>query len=375
LHILVLNYEFPPLGGGGASVCYNLSRELVRLGHRVDIITMGFRGLEKFEVIEGIRVYRVPCLRRRAEICHTYEMISYCIMALPLAIRMAKRNGYAVNHTHFILPTGLISYLLRKIVGLPYIITSHGSDVPGYNPDRFKIQHRILKPLWRLIVKNSEAIVSPSKSLEALILKSYRGRPVEVIPNAVDISAFRPKPKRRNILMVSRLLRRKGFQFVIEALAGIKTDFTTIIVGDGPYAKALKKLAHERGVDVRFMGWLDNKSAKLRELYETSSIFVLPSEIENFSIALIEAMASGMAIIASNAGGCPEIVGDSALLVNPRDVDGIRRRLIRLMENESLVKELGRSARKRVEENFTWPVVAREYEAIMDRNGRRVTAK
>ncbi len=360
----MLSYEFPPLGGGGASVCYNLSKELVRSGHRVDIVTMGFKGLKRFETNGGIRIYRVPCLRKKAEICHTHEMLSYCIISIPLLVNLARKNGYTINHTHFIFPTGLISYLLKKITGLPYIITSHGSDVQGYNPDRFKIQHKLLRPLWKMIVKNSKAIVSPSESLKSLMLKNCEDKPIKVIPNAVDISSFKPKPKKKNILMVSRLLRRKGFQFVLEALGEIEGDFTATIVGDGFYADALKKLAHEKKINVRFLGWLDNKSAELRELYETSSIFVLPSEMENFSIALVEAMASGMAIITSDAGGCLEVVGDAALPVKPRDVRDIKEKLKLLIEDESLRKELGRRARRRVEENFTWQIVAHDYEEL-----------
>lgn len=369
MRILVINYEFPPLGGGAGSVCYYLARELVERGAELDVVTMGFRGLRKFEVIDGINVYRVPCLRSKEAICHTHEMISYALSAIPAAIRLIRRNKYDVNHTHFIFPSSLTSYVLKKFTGLPYIVTSHGSDVPGYNPDRFKIEHKFLRPFWKAFVKNASAITSPSQSLKDLILSHYGGTPVEVIPNAIDGSVFRPKQKKKTILMVSRLLPRKGFQFVLEALAGVDTDYTVVVVGDGPYAGHLKNLAREKELNVRFPGWLDNNSAELRELYETSSIFALPSEMENFSIALVEAMASGMAVLTSDAGGCPEVVGDAALSVKPGDVAAIRENLTRLMGDDGLREELGRAARKRVEENFTWPVVTRKYEEVFKRYG------
>ena len=159
----MLNYEFPPLGGGASPVCYGLSKELVKLGYGVDVITMGFKGLKKYEVVDGINVYRVPCLRSKKEICHTYEMLTYVVSAIPKALQLIRQKKYDINHTHFIIPTGVVSYILKKLTCLRYIITSHGSDVQGYNPDRFKLQHKLIKPLWTRIVANADVIVSPSK--------------------------------------------------------------------------------------------------------------------------------------------------------------------------------------------------------------------
>ncbi|MBU0755207.1 MAG: glycosyltransferase family 4 protein, partial [Planctomycetes bacterium] len=333
MRILVLNYEFPPLGGGGASVCHFLARELVARGHELDLVTMGFKGLPKHEVIDGIGVHRVPCLRRQEAVCQTHEMITYAFSALPTAVRLVRKKKYDINHTHFIYPSALTSYLLRKITGLPYIVTSHGSDVQGYNPDRFQWEHRLFKPIWTVLVRNALAIGSPSQSLKNLILSHRPETPVTVIPNAIDTTFFKPEPgpKGKIILMVSRLLPRKGFQYVLEALAGMETDFKAVIVGDGPYADTLKNLAAARGLNVRFTGWIEKDSQELKNLYDEASIFALPSDIENFPIALVEAMASGMAVLTSDAGGCPEVVGDAALVVPPRNVDRIRESLARLI--------------------------------------------
>ncbi|MHC4942280.1 MAG: glycosyltransferase family 4 protein [Planctomycetota bacterium] len=363
MKILVICYEFPPLGGGAASVCHFVSREFVTQGHHVDIVTMGFKGLPKFEVIDGINIYRVPCLRARKDICRTYEMVSYAIKALPLTVRLVRKNRYDINHTHFIFPSAFTSYFVKKFTKLPYVVTSHGSDVQGYNPDRFKLEHKLFKPLWRLLAQGAERITSPSESLKQLILSHGVTRPIDVIPNAVAVDQIHPNSKKRIVLMVSRLLPRKGFQYVLEALAGIDTDFKAIVVGEGPYADTLKALARDKGLDVRFPGWMEKDSPELMELFESASIFALPSEMENFSIALAEAMAAGSAIITSNTGGCPEVVGDAALLVEPRNTSDIKEKLQRLIEDEGLREELGTRARKRVEEHFTWPVVSRRYEA------------
>lgn len=366
MRILVVSYEFPPLGGGGASVCHFLARELVAAGHRIDLVTMGFKGLDKYEVIDGIHVYRVPCLRKQEAVCHTYEMVSFALAAIPKVVSLARKNRYDINHTHFIFPSSLTSYWVKKFTGLPYIVTAHGSDVQGYNPDRFQWEHRLFKPLWRLLVRNAACLASPSRSLKRLILSHRPSTSVTVIPNAIDVGLFKPRPESRKkiILMVSRLLPRKGFQYVLQALDGLQTDFETVVVGDGPYADALKVLAAEKKLNVRFTGWIEKDSQALQQLYSSASIFALPSEIENFPIALVEAMASGMAILTSTTGGCPEVVGNAALLVDPGDVVQIRKKLTRLMKYKSIRSELGAQARKRVEEKFTWPVVARQYEAL-----------
>ena len=132
-------------------------------------------------------------------------------------------------------------------------------------------------------------------------------------------------------------------------------------MGDGPYLPELKNMANEYQLDVHFWGWLDNHSAELKELYERSSIFVFTSEAENFPIVLLEAMASGQAIITVNGTGCPEVVGDQALFVRPHDPAAVREALVRLMEEEQLRQSLSAGARDRIEREFAWHSIARKY--------------
>jgi glycosyltransferase involved in cell wall biosynthesis len=119
MKVLMLSYEFPPLGGGGAKVVYGLTKEMAKLGHEVDVVTMGFKDLPKNEKLNGANIYRVPCLRTRESICSTPEMLSYALSAVPFAIRLIKSKHYNINHTHFIFPDGFVSYLLKKITKLP----------------------------------------------------------------------------------------------------------------------------------------------------------------------------------------------------------------------------------------------------------------
>lgn len=369
--LLTLCYEFPPLGGGGGKVVYGLANHLVPMGYRVDIVTMKFDGLPRHETINGSDIHRVPCLRKSESVCHSHEMATYLACALPTIAGLVRKKRYALNHTHFIFPDGILSYLLKKATGLPYVITAHGSDVPGYNPDRFQRQHKLYFPLWKAVVGESACIVCPSETLQSLILQSKPDARTEVIPNGFDVDRLSPtREKAGRILVVTRMLERKGVQFVLEALRGMDHRFEVNIVGEGPYLDTLRELAGRHGVNVRFRGWLDNDSPEIRELFETSSIFVFPSEAENFPIVLLEAMAAGMAIITTAGTGCAEVVGDSAILVRPKDPSGIREALLSLIGDPERCRTLGRSSRKRLEDNFRWDVVAARYSALLERYSR-----
>ena len=363
----MLSYEFPPLGGGGAKAVYGLSNELVKLGHEVDLVTMGFKGLPSYENVNGVNVHRVPCIRSNVSICSTHEMITYAFSALRTVLKLVNKNQYHFNHTHFIFPDGVVAFLLKKIKKIPYIITAHGSDVPGFNPDRFKLEHKLLKPLWNKVVNGSSQIICMSENLKSLF-QLVSNKEVTIIPNAIVESRFNPnRVKYKRILVVSRMFDRKGIQYFVRALSGLNTGFEVHIVGDGPYLESLKRLSNELGVKARFYGWLDNTSTELLELYETSSIFVLPSESENFPIVLLEAMAAGMAIITTKSTGCAEVVGDAALLVEPRNPIAIKEALIKLMSNPDLCEELGKNARKRVENSFNWNSIAMTYANLYEK--------
>ena len=362
MKILTLCYEFPPLGGGGSKVVAGLTRELAELGHTVDVVTMGYRGLPRKESLHGVTVYRVPCFRLSSSVCSPPELASYLCSAVPLALRLARQNHYDINHTHFIFPDGVIAWILKARTGLPYVITAHGSDVPRFNPDRFRLMHKFLGPAWHRIVAGADRIISPSRHLSDLIRQSRDEVPLDLIPNGIDPAKYRAdRARAKRILVVSRLFERKGVQHLLRAVDGLELDHEVEIVGTGPYLSTLRSMAAPQGAAIRFRGWLDGGSRDLRDLYETSSIFVFPSEMENFPVVLLEAMAAGAAIITTKGTGCDEVVGDAALLVKPRDTAGLRAALVRLMREPDLCRRLGQAARARLEQKFGWPSVARQY--------------
>lgn len=347
---------------------YGLSRELARRGHEVHVVTMGFRGHPLNEVIDGVAVHRVRGIRRRKDRCTLPEVAHHMLMARSELRALLEAHQFDINHTHFILPGGLLAAWLRDIAGLPYVITAHGSDVPGYNPHRLRLAHRLSRRPWERAVCGASAVVCPSRAIQALARERAPDLDTVIIPYGFDTGRYRAdRTRKKQILVVSRLLRRKGVQFLIQAVDGLDIDHEIHIVGDGPYLQTLRRMAKKTTSRIVFHGWLDNGSPELIRLSESSEIFVLPSERENFPVALMEAMGAGLAIITSRGTGCAEPVGEAAVLVNPRDPAELRSALLSLTSDPARCRELGRAARKRLEEEFSWRTVGDRYLELYER--------
>jgi glycosyltransferase involved in cell wall biosynthesis len=360
MKILMLNHEFPPVGGGASTITLELCRHLVRKGHHVDIVTMHFKNTPRFECVEGIYVYRTRALRKQANIGHTYELATFLLGALCKTLQLIRNNHYDIIHCHFLVPGGLLAWYASKISRVPYIITCHGSDVPGYNPDRFNLMHKLIAPAWRFLAKRTPLLTSPSNYLRQLILQTCPRANVDVIPNGIDTDRFTPAQKTKNILMCGRVLAYKGFQHVINAVKDIELDWTINLLGDGPYLTNLKQLAQQSKTPIKFWGWLNKNDPQFVKLYNDSAIFVIPSEAENFPTVILEAMSAQMAIISSTIGGCTEIVGDAGLLVEPGDIEGVRESILRLINDQSQRNKLANAAYQRVQQ-FSWDTIADKY--------------
>ena len=160
--------------------------------------------------------------------------------------------------------------------------------------------------------------------------------------------------------MCSRIFHFKGFQYAIEAVKDMELDWQVHVVGEGPYLPELKRLSEDSKTPIKFWGWLDKNDPTFYELFNKSAIFIFPSEADNFPTVLLEAMSAGMAIITSTAGGCPEVVGKAGLLIEPRDTEGIRKTLQKLIESDKLRRQLSEAALKKVEQ-FNWKNIAQQY--------------
>lgn len=364
-NILMLNYEFPPLGGGASPVAYEIAKRYVKLGHNVDVVTMRYKGLPAFEQKDGIDIYRVPCLRSKKEICYPWEQLTYILSAKKFLRKHLKTHTYDINHTHFIIPTGIISLWLKKKYGLPYIISVHGSDVPGYNTDRFVFLHKFTGTILRKVCDNADKVVASSDYLEGLIrknIKDYKEDKLVKIPNGIDPNKFVPLKKEKIILSTGRLLPRKGFQHLIKAVSSKNIGYDVHICGDGPMMPELERLASRSKTKIVFHGWVENESKRYKDLLGKAAIYCLISLKENSSISLLEAMSAGCAVITSNVSGCPETVGDSGIMVEPGNPDQAEKAIKEAIKKAN---EYGQKAKQRIAYYYDWENIIKKYNQIL----------
>lgn len=357
MKILSLVYEYPPIGGGGGVVAAALNETLAMYGHEVTVVTSAMPGLAAEETIRGVKVFRTACWRRFRHYTTSLELLTTLWPAYRKAAEIIERERPDLIHTHFVIPSGLLAHLLARRFDISYVLTAHGSDIPGYNPDRFGFLHRILKPLWRRIIRGAAIVVSPSNFLANLIRKT-EPLPIRIIPNGYSPEARLGLKKKNMILVVSRMFPRKGVQHFIDSVRDLDTDWEIVIAGDGPYLNKLKEKARNVKCSITFTGFLDKKA--LRSFYEQARILVFPSIRENFPIVLLEAMDSRCAVITTDAEGCAEVVDDAGIVIRKGAPKDIRRALGELMNDQERCTELAKKAWTRAK-SLRWPTVAAKY--------------
>ena len=395
MRILVLNYEYPPLGGGAAVATAALAHGLAERGVAVDVVTAQARpGVERrtagrpLELIEegGLTVYRVTSRRTGVHQAGMGDAASYLIGALPLIRRLLRIYQYDAVHVFFSLPTGALLPFLR-LGNTPVVVSLRGSDVPGYDPHNPSLQraHRLLRPLTRWIWRRADRVVAVCESLGQLALRTWPDLRYGVVPNGVDLRLFHPAvPATRHpsqpirCLAVARLIERKGLGDLIRALALLEPGrFELEIVGGGPDEHVLRELAAQLGVeqDVRFLGALPR--AEVAERYREADLFTLPSSAEAFGNVFAEALASGLPIVGSSTGGIPDLVehGSNGLLVSPGDVQALAGAIRYLATDPELRTEMAVRNRAKAEATLEWAQVTRRYLSIYEAIQHRVPAR
>ncbi len=324
MKILVLNYEYPPLGGGAAPVCRDLAAGMAAKGHRVTVVTMGFPGLPGHEIRDGVEIFRVKCLRRKAHACMPWEAFSYILAADRFLDALLEKRSYDVCHVHFVLPTGPVALRIKKKYGIPYVLTAHGSDVEGYNQKPYmKVLHVFFRPVWRRIVRGAYAAAAPSEYLLKLMNREMKSRRYIRIPNGLEIEKYRDRispegqpesgcraaGKEKRILLMGRMQPAKNFRTVFRAIALIPDErwdgWSADVLGDGPYREELEKLCAGLGITsrVNFRGWIENGSPEQLEYLKKAAVYISASHFENCPMAVLEAMAAGCLPLLSDIEG------------------------------------------------------------------------
>jgi len=370
MHILILNSEYPPIGGGASNASAYLAGQLARLGQQVTVLTAAYRDLPGEETKDGVRVLRLPGLRRQADRSTTTEQIIFMMSASVLGLVKVRRLQPDVVLAFFGAPSGVAAWIWSKFSGLPYIVSLRGGDVPGFRPYDFARQHRLLGPWLRRVWRRAGAVVANSEGLRQLAIGFEALVPIQVIPNGVDLEAFRAGERQwtpPRLLFVGRIVYQKGLDLLFDALGQLKDlPWQLDLVGDGPRVSHLKEQAASLGLadKIRFLGWLSR--AELPKTYQQANLFVYPSRHEGMPNAVLEAMASGLPVLATRIAGNEELVSaDTGVLVAPEDAAALQAALGPLLVDAGLRQRLGSAARQRVEQTYSWHGVAQAYLDLM----------
>jgi glycosyltransferase involved in cell wall biosynthesis len=371
MKVLLLNYEFPPAGGGGGYATKNIARCLRDMGVEIEILTARVAGANEAKELDGIPVHRVASWRRGLHDCGLRGAYTYVFAAAFMRRKLHAQNRYDLEHFFFSMPTGLLSLLPGSRGSIPSVVSLRGSDVPGYDPFNRTVEviHSLTKPITRRIWRKADKVVALSDALADIARKTSPDIDYGIIPNGVDELHFSPPENREEgstlrLVTVARLLERKGIQVIVEACAQPeKLPVELTIVGTGPYEDSLRERVNELGMSdrVRFAGYLSND--KLPELYGRMDAFVLPSETESFGLVFTEAMSCGLPILASNAGGIPETVrhGIDGLLCPPGRPELLRDNIETMLGNRDLRIRMGHAGRQRILDHYTWHRVSQQY--------------
>jgi len=379
MKIMLLTHEYPPIGGGGATLAYFLAREFALKGHSVRVLTARIKGTVPFEQDRGVEVFRINALRISRMNPHLFELAGFCIFGFLKGLPVLNQYRPDVVQAVFGLPAGLVAWTLTRIRSVPYVVYIGGSDVPGIPVGRFEFISRLTVPIVRQVWRDSKAVIACSKGIRQIALRTAPDFPIDVIPDGVDWQKFQEKVGGAHtnrevvkILTVGRIVLRKGFQDLLESLPllkeGAHRDFHLQIVGEGPIRPQLERLAKKKDMEdkVEFVGAVNYE--RLRELYQEADVFVLPSLAEGMPCTILEAMACGLPVIATNVQGNEELIQDgvNGFLVRPSEPRELGQALIKMVNDADRARRMGEQARI-MSKRYDWKGIAASYLAAYEK--------
>lgn len=352
MKILILNYEYPPLGGGGGRVARDLAGEWVKMGHSVDVVTSHFKNLKKFERLNGVNIYRVPIFGRKDLWSATFlSMFAYLFSGFWRGFWLCRKNKYDLLNTHFAIPTGPLGLILSKIFHIKNILDLHGGDI--YNPGRKTSPHKswFYRVVVRWVLNNADKIVAHSRDVMEKTREFYQPRKkINIVPIGFKLPEFKKLTRREldleenkfYLVSVGRLVPRKRIDYTIEALSKIcDLQIELLIIGDGPEKKKLENLAIKLNIATRvhFLGFVSEEK-KFQYLFCADAL-ISTSEHEGFGINFQEAMFCGLAIVADdrNGGGDFLRASKNTYFCDSHDVSYIVNAIMCVKQNKCLLDE------------------------------------
>lgn len=379
MRILFINYEFPPIGAGGGNANAHIARCLVQMGHDVSVLTSHFKNLPHHEKRDGLHLIRIPTLRRHADKCTVFEMLIFLVSSLFFGCLWHRQIRPDVIVAFFSIPCGPAALLMRLCFGTPYLVALRGGDVPGFMPKQLGFYHAGTAWLTRLIWRHAFALTANSAGLGDLANQFYRHPHLAIIPNGVEEMFFYQKPESGvvssvlKILTVGRLSSQKRVERLIASVSRLKQkgheDFELTVVGDGPLRSRLAELAGRGGVldRVKFLGWVSKE--KLVHYYRAADVFGMASDFEGMPNVILEAMASGLAIVATDAAGTVELVqhGKNGFLVDRAHTELFDQFFMDLHASRDTLLRMQRRSFEFARE-YTWQKVAVAYSKLCEQS-------
>ncbi|MEP6896421.1 MAG: glycosyltransferase, partial [Chloroflexota bacterium] len=191
MRILIINSEYPPLGGGAGNASAHIARALTDMGYEIAVITTRFQDLPHKEQSGGLTIHRIPALRQRQDRSGALEQLIFMISASLSALILVRHFKPDAALAFFGVPSGVVALFLKMIYKIPYIVSLRGGDVPGFRPYDFLFYHKLLAPLLRVVWKNASAVVANSNGLRDLALAFEPRFDIPIIPNGVDLDVYK----------------------------------------------------------------------------------------------------------------------------------------------------------------------------------------
>ncbi len=370
----MLNYEFPPIGGGGGQAHRSLLGQYARTDDLdVDVLTSApSPGFVTEEFSTNIRIHKVGLHKQRLHHWRKLEVLEWLRRARSPYRRLLREKRYDLVHAFFGFPTG---WLCRRTAGrLPYVISLRGSDVPGGNA-RLQLEYKLLGPLvFKPIWRHAAALVACSEGLRARALRFMPSAQIDMIPNGVDLERFAPaelssddkdsdKARPMRLLTVGRLSATKRLPLLIDAVEYLNRSDRAVsltIVGGGALEEDIRRTLQERDLRsyVTLKGRVD--AEEMPELYRAHDLLVSASAQEGMSNAMLEAMASGLPIVTTRCEGVDELIADNGLVVNEPQPAELAKAIKSLIEDRQTLQAMSKAARRNAQK-LTWGAVAEAY--------------
>ena len=357
-HILLVNYEYPPLGGGGGVITRDFAENLATRV-RVTVLTSGYAGLEPEEKFGNLCIVRVPVwMRNQGPVASLASMLSFFPKSLYVGNRLMSMDRFDLVHSFFAIPSGPSGLLLARRGGVPHVLSVLGGDI--YDPSKALSPHRtpFLKQTVRWVINGSNRTVAESEDLVKRTCQSFGAHSVDRIPLAFKPPVFQ-RIARKDLglglkeadivlIAVGRLVERKGIEQLIKVLSEIKNRrVQLVVVGDGPLRGKLRAQAEVAQLTerVHFTGFVSDQ--RKWELLSNADLFVSTTAHEGFGIVFLEAMESGLPIVSYNCGGHVDfLTKDIAYLIPVGNLGLFKEKVLGLCENGDLRKRMVKTARE-----------------------------